>query len=88
VTFLPSITPVKRKLPVIIQGKEILIHKSYAAVNAFQMKLLLFPKQIKEKKFAHFCTLQTMLVNTTEVDSNILCKLHKVSVTDLNISGK
>lgn len=77
--LLVDIMGISNNLNIVLQGKESLTHESYAVLKAFQMKLLLYSKQTTENKFTHFCTLQIMLVSTSQTNkySNILCKLHK-----------
>ena len=45
-----------------LQGKGVYAHELYVEVKAFQTKLKLFAKQLKEQNFAHFPLLKTRAV--------------------------
>ena len=60
--FLVDITTHVKKLNSRLQRKGQLIHSMFDDVNAFAMKLTLWEKQIKNKNFVYFLTLQSRKV--------------------------
>lgn len=48
-----------------LQGKGVFAHEMYQEIKAFQMKLKLFAKQVKEQNFVHFPTLKSQASRTT-----------------------
>jgi hAT family C-terminal dimerisation region len=60
-----------------LQGKGVFAHELYAEVKSFQVKLMLFSKQLKEHNYSHFPTLQlqTIATQSAEKYSNQLSHL-------------
>ena len=50
------------ELNVKLQGKGVFAHELFAEIKFFQVKLVLFSRQLKEQNFAHFQTLKTQMV--------------------------
>ncbi|KAL3885764.1 hypothetical protein ACJMK2_025805 [Sinanodonta woodiana] len=51
-----------------LQGKGVFAHELYAEVKSFQVKLMLFSRELKEHNYAHFPTLQLQTIATESAE--------------------
>lgn len=77
--FLVDIMDHMNNLNVTLQGKNVIVHEIYFAVQAFKRKLDLFSTQLKERKFQHFPTLNTMTIGVCEA------RKYSKKVSDLRV---
>ena len=73
--FLMDITAHVNELNSRLQRKGQLIHSMFDHVNVFAMKLTLWEKQIKNKNFVHFPTLQSRKVKNTQKYAILITEL-------------
>ena len=73
--FLVDITAHVNEINSRLQRKGQLIHSIFDRVNAFAMKLILWEKQIKNKNFVHFPTLQSRKVQNTQKYAILIAEL-------------
>ena len=89
ISFAVDIIAKLNELNLKLQGKCVFAHELYAKVKSFQVKLMLFSRQLKEHNYAHFPTLQlqTIATQSAEKYSQQLSHLNEELYDNLLISN-